>query len=170
MNLDPTIIAILSMENINQFTVVEIRTAYIMVKQDDSLNPVEIRKLVYNELHKLVRNGWLKVSTSEMRKISSFTKTKMFIPRKREVLNNVERNSKTSLHSEFKQELKLFNTDLLEGLGELEVYMSLWEKYPHMQRILKSKYIARQEKNHILKGKINAIGKLLKTPSEKENE
>ena len=166
MNLDPTIITILSMTNINQFTVVEIRTAYLMMRQDEILDPVKVRKLVYRQLHKLVRKGWLNTSTSEMRKITSFTKTKLFESQKVDVKKDKGNYSKASLHSEFKQELKLCNTELLEGLGELEVYINLWEKHPNMQNIFKSKYIATKERNHILKGKSNALGALLKDTKE----
>jgi hypothetical protein len=167
MNLDPTIQTILSMTNINQFTVVEIRTAYIALIKDEGLDAIKIRKLVYSQLHKLVRKGWLNTSTSEIRKITSFTKTDLFSPQELEVLKETNNCSKASLHCEFKQELKFCNTELLEGLGELEVYSNLWEKYPHMQNVLKSKYIATQEKNHILKGKINAFSGLLKNSNEK---
>lgn len=167
MNLDPTIISILSMANINQFTVVEIRTAYIMMKLDENLDPVKTRKLVYRQLHKLVRKGWLNASTSDMRKITSFTKTKIFESQTLEVQNEIDNCAKASLHSEFKKELKLCNTALLEGLGELEVYINLWEKHPYMQKVFESKYIATKERNHILKGKINALGALLKDTKEK---
>ena len=169
MNLDPTITAILSMRNINQFTVVEIRTAYLMMRQDENLDPVKVRKLVYRQLHALVRKGWLNTSTSEVRKITSFTKTKTFEPKKVEAQKDKDNCAKVSLHNAFKQELKLYNTELLEGLGELEVYFNLWEKHPYMKNIFKSKYIATKERNHILKGKINALSALLNDTKEKQN-
>jgi hypothetical protein len=59
--------------------------------------------------------------------------------------------------------LKKHNVELLEGLGELELYKTLWETHPSMKSPLRTKYMERQEINHVLKGKINALGELLKS-------
>ena len=60
--LDKTVIQILSMSNVNHFTAMEIRTAYIALKQDEELNPTISRRFVYEELLKLI----ISVSTIEI--------------------------------------------------------------------------------------------------------
>ena len=68
---------------------------------------------------------------------------------------------------ELSTRLKKYNVELLEGLGELELYLTLWDQYPDMKNELKVKYIATTERNHILQGKINAISELLRNTTEK---
>jgi hypothetical protein len=51
---------------------------------------------------------------------------------------------------------------LLKGLGALETYLTLWQRYPQETNTFKGKYIAVQEGNHILEGKIKALEDILK--------
>ena len=60
MKLDPLIKTIICKRNIDRFTVVEVRTAYIALHQDQTLDPVKIRKLVSlegpNKLENILKN------------------------------------------------------------------------------------------------------------------
>ena len=164
---------IIVLKNIDHFSAVEIRTAYLAIKRDEQLDPASVRRFVYEELLKLVKRGWLKKRVSNKKGVSRYIKTDLFEYESFEGLVNSSigkdecENYVHNYSKELSTRLNEYNVELLEGLGELELYLTLWEQYPKMKNILKAKYIATQEKNHILKGKINAIGELLSNTTEK---
>jgi hypothetical protein len=51
--IDRQIGNILTLKNIDHFSAVEIRTAYITLKRDEQLDPSLVRRFVYTELLKL---------------------------------------------------------------------------------------------------------------------
>jgi hypothetical protein len=162
---------IIVLKNIDHFSAVEIRTAYLSIKRDEQLDPASVRRFVYEELLKLVKRGWLKKITSDKKGVTRYIKTNLFEPHSFEIVVNSHKDegldSVNSYSKELSSSLKKHNTELLEGLGELELYFTLWEKYPEKKNELKVKYISTKERNHILQGKINAIGELLKNTTEK---
>ncbi len=162
MKLDRTIKTIISMSNVDHFTVVEIRTAYLALKCDERLNSAQIRTFVYVEIQRLVRNGWLRMTTSEKRKITSYTKTPLFDPENLESTDEQESCLDISIHDEIKKDLIACNSEILECLGELEIYVELSKKHMQMRGVLKKRYTVAKERNHILKGKINTLNSLLK--------
>jgi len=167
MKLDLLVCKVITMPNIDHFTVVEIRTAYMALSDNVSLDRAIIRKFVYAELNKLVKRGWLSKSTSDVKGISRFKKTKLFDS---DVLNEkseddtplIVREKVCDLQNQLKSLLKECNIELLKGLGALETYLSLWQRYPLKANTFKSRYISTQEGNHILEGKIKALEDILK--------
>ncbi|MEZ9235558.1 MULTISPECIES: hypothetical protein [unclassified Shewanella] len=172
--LDKTVIQILSMPNVNHFTATEIRTAYIAIKQDAELNPTVSRRFVYEELLKLTRRGWLVRSTTKKKGLTRYTKSDLFdhaILKEMVSLMPYEEVSATSPVSYSQmliQRLNQYNSALLEGLGAIKEYVALKDIYPEQHDDLKGRYMAVQENNHILKGKISVLNELIK--STKENE
>jgi len=171
--VDKVISSIIALGNIDLFSALEIKVAYIAIKQDEQLDPASVRRFVYEELLKLVKKGWLSKSRTKQKKLTRYSKTDLFDHNYFKELANSSINlgeSKNDEHNysqELSTRLKNYNVELLEGLGELELYLTLWEQYPSMKNNLKARYIATQESNHILKGKINAVGELLKNITEK---
>jgi hypothetical protein len=167
MKLDHLVCKVITMPNIDHFTVVEIRTAYMALSDNDSLDRAIIRKFVYAELSKLVKRGWLSKSTSDVKGISRFKKTKLFdfdVLKEASKDNNqlIVTEKACDLHNQLKSLLKDCNIELLKGLGALETYLTLWQRYPQETNTFKGKYIAVQEGNHILEGKIKALEDILK--------
>jgi len=78
MKLNRYIAQIISAPNINHFSTVEIRTAYLVLINDRSLDPSNARRFTYSELLKLVKKGWLRKLVSNKKGITSFTKTHLF--------------------------------------------------------------------------------------------
>ena len=78
MKLDPTVKRILSMPNIDNFSAVEIRTAYLVLNNDQSLDPSDARRFIYSEFVKLVNKGWLKKTISQKKGITRYTRTDLF--------------------------------------------------------------------------------------------
>jgi len=171
--VDKVISSIIALGNIDLFSALEVKVAYIAMKQDEQLDPVFVRRFVYKELLKLVKKGWLSKSTTKQKKLTRYSKTDLFDHNYFKDLANSSiilgesKNDGHNYYQELSTRLKKHNVELLEGLGELELYLTLWEQYPSMKNNLKAKYKATQENNHILKGKINAIGELLRNTTEK---
>ena len=171
--IDRQIGNILSLKNIDHFSAVEIRTAYIAIQRDEQLDPASVRRFVYEELLKLVKKGWLKKQTSNKKGVTRYIKTNLFEYDYFKGLteSTVDKSEVVGCELNYCQtlttRLKEHNVELLEGLGEIELYLTLWEQHPTRKNNLKAKYIATQEKNHILKGKINGLGELLKHIKEK---
>jgi len=167
MNLDPLVCKIIIMPNIDLFTVVEIRTAYVAMSDNTTLDKAIIRKFIYAELNKLVKRGWLNRTTSDLKGITRFRKTKLFDPsilKKTSNKNNefISKSRINELRKQLNTSLQDCNIELLKGLGSLETYLSLWHKYPEKSKSFKGKYIAVQEHNHILEGRIRALEDILK--------
>lgn len=167
--LDKTVIQILSMPNVNHFTATEIRTAYIAIKQDTKLNPTESRRFVYEELLKLIRRGWLIRSTTKKKGLTRYTKTDLFDHAilKELILHEEAYEATPVRYSQMlSQRLTQYNSTLLEGLGALKEYAALKDIYPDQHDNLKGRYMAVQENNHILKGKISVLNELIKSIKE----
>ncbi|AIY63935.1 hypothetical protein [Pseudoalteromonas piratica] len=170
--LDKTVIQILSMPNVNHFTATEIRTAYIAIKQDVELNPTVSRRFVYEELLKLTRRGWLIRSTTKKKGLTRYTKSELFdLEILKEMLSPLQHevtevSSPINYSQMLVQRLNQYNSELLEGLGAVKEYVALKEIYPEQHDDFKSHYMAVQENNLILKGRILALNKLIKLTRE----
>jgi hypothetical protein len=167
MKLDPLVCKVITMPNIDHFTVVEIRTAYMALSDNNSLDRATIRRFVYAELLKLVKRKWLSTTTSDVKGITRFKKTKLFDPAVLlEMANSTSeitlKQHGIDLKNQIKLSLKDCNIELLKGLGALETYFTLWQRYPQEANTFKGKYIAVQESNHILEGKIETLEDILK--------
>ena len=170
--LDKTVIQILSMPNVNHFTAMEIRTAYIALKQDEELNPTISRRFVYEELLKLIRRGWLTRSTTKKKGLTRYSKTDLFDHAiLKEMFSQLQHevtyeNTPISYPQMLVQRLNQYNSALLEGLGAVKEYVALKDIYPEQHNDLKGRYMAVQESNHILKGKISVLNELIKSIKE----
>lgn len=170
--LDKTVIQILSMPNINHFTATEIRTAYIAIKQDVEINPTISRRFVYEDLLKLTRRGWLVRNTTKKKGVTRYTKSDLFdytvLKEMISAMPNEEAGASTpvSYSKMLNQRLSQYNSALLEGLGAVKEYVALKEIYPDQHDDLKGRYMAVQENNHILKGKISVLNELIKSTKE----
>ncbi|PKH91713.1 hypothetical protein CXF76_10395 [Pseudoalteromonas sp. 78C3] len=170
--LDKTVIQILCMPNVNHFTATEIRTAFIAIKQDAELNPTASRRFVYEELLKLTRRGWLIRSTTKKKGLTHYTKSDLFDHATLKGMVAAKESeeahecSPISYSQMLFQRLNQYNSALLEGLGAVKEYVALKEIYPDQHDNLKDRYMAVQEKNYILKGKISVLNELIESKKE----
>jgi hypothetical protein len=169
MKIDPTVCSILSMKNLDNFSAVEIRTAYIAIKGEQDLLPANARRFVYEELHKIVKRGWLKKATSEKKGITRYTKTKQFDYQFFNSLTEVKLTPKPtssdvdSFALAMRSRLETYQAELLEGLGSIEEFVSLRTSYPELHASLKPKYRHLKERNHMLMGRIKIVEELLES-------
>jgi len=80
MKLEPLIKTIICQGNIDNFTAGEVRTAYIVLNKDKTLESSKVLKLVKSEIDKLVDAKWLECA--ELKKVfaTRFIKTEYFEP------------------------------------------------------------------------------------------
>lgn len=168
-----TFIEIISMPNINNFSAIEIRTAYIALTKDELLVPAEVRRLVYEELLKLERKGWIEKTTSNTRKISRYSKTNSFTHMKKSEPIHIKSIKEEIASNPIKKELLLkinqYKKELVEGLGSLEECLTLRNIYPELYKVLKTKHDALKENNHMLIGKLKVLNDLT-NPHEENNK
>jgi hypothetical protein len=163
---------IIVLKNIDHFSAVEIRTAYLSIERDEQLDPASVRRFVYEELLKLVKRGWLTKRTSDKKGVTRYIKTNLF---EYEYFKNSSNSDgeqqnkidKTNYSLTLTTRLNLYNAELLESLGAIKEYLALKDLHPELHSPLKQRYMAVQENNHILKGKIAALNELI--ISNKEN-
>lgn len=168
MKIDSTVGKIIAHKNVDHFSTVEIRTAYLARKNDPSIDANDARRFVYNELLKLVKKGWLRKSVSKKKGITTFVKTDKF-EASAIILKEDARTESTSDKSEDEaasiskvliERLNHYKNDLLSGLGEAEEYRRLCEHFPNLQEKLQPKYNQVRESNSKLLGCIKAIENL----------
>ncbi|SES81358.1 hypothetical protein [Thalassotalea agarivorans] len=172
MKIDSLLKQIICMKNINRFSVTEIRTAYLALMCDEELDSQKVRQFIYDDLHKLVKQGWLIKKTASNGKESRFTKTEVFDPAiiaeeiKQSVKEPNRKLSETikSLYSD----LSMLNADLLQCMGALDSFLNLKQQHPELSDEFKEFIHSTKEQKHILKGKIAATEEILKKLKEKK--
>lgn len=167
MKIDNIVGNILSLDNVNHFTAVELRTAYLAMKGDPSLDPNNARRFVYTELLKLVKKGWLRKSISKKKTITTFVKTEYFNPNEldfREEYKTVNPGNSSgadeTINKQLIERLAHYKNELLSGLGEADEYKQLCNKFPELCTTLQPKYNLIREHNSKLLGSIRAIENL----------
>jgi len=138
MKLNNLVAQIVMAPNFDHFSTAEVRSAYLALNKDKSVDANDARRFVYTELLKLVKKGWLKKSVSKKKEITSFIKTEMFDPvaiavnTKADVMNNEEPHfeSTDKLNETLVSRLNNYKNELLTGLGEADEYKRICEQFP----------------------------------------
>ncbi|PSU95294.1 hypothetical protein C0W35_06795 [Photobacterium kishitanii] len=158
---------IISLSNINYFSAVEIRTAYIAIKRNEQLDASEVRRFVYEELLKLVNKGWLRTRKSKKKSITRYIKTDLFDrdyflnPLEFDCGATANKTIPCDIQQTFTMRINQYNSELLEGLGAIKEYDALKEINPKLHASFKQRYLSLEENNHILKGKITALNEFI---------
>jgi len=165
MKIDPLVAQIIVATNFDHFTTSDVRSAYLVLKSDPSLEPSNIRRKIYAELLKLVKKGWLKKIISIKKGQTRFSKTDIFDIKSMVLKIKSEENSSIS-HGN-KQGLLLgklnhYKAELLLNIGESEAYKELYSEFPQLVDELQPQYNKARDNNTRILGKIRAIEGLLK--------
>lgn len=169
MKLNNLVAQIIVAPNFDHFSTVEVRSAYLALNNDKSVDPNDARRFVYTELLKLVNKGWLKKSVSKKKEITSFIKTEMFDPaviavnpeKYVEKKKDVELEETIPLGERLTERLNHYKNELLSGLGEAEEYKRLCEQFPKLKSKLQPRYNEVREHNSKLLGSIKAVENLI---------
>ena len=165
MKLDPLVAQIIVAKNFNHFTTSDVRSAYLALKSDSSLDPSTVRRKVYAELLKLVKKSWLKIVTSKKKGLTRFNKTKYFDVKAITIIVKCESTNPLKKH-DVKQgqllgKLKLYKAELLLNIGESEGYKELYSEFPELVDEIQPKFNNARDNNTKILGKIKAIESLI---------
>ena len=165
MKIDPFVAQIIVATNFDHFTTSDVRSAYLALKSDYSLEPSSVRRKIYAELLKLVKKGWLKKSRPKNKGQTRFSKTDLFdfksmvLKAKREKSSSINHSNKQGL---LLSKLNHYKAELLLNIGESEAYKELYSEFPQLVDELQPQYNKARDNNTRILGKIRAIEGLLK--------
>jgi hypothetical protein len=166
LKFDPFVAQIIVATDFDHFTTSEVRSAYLVLKSDPSLDPTKVRRKIYAELLKLVKKGWLKKLVSNKKGFTRFNKTDVFDVNaittlaKLEVTNSLEKQSNKQV--KLLGKLNHYKAELLLNIGESEAYKELYSEFPELVDELQPQYNKARDNNTRILGKIRAIEGLLK--------
>ena len=166
MKLDPFIAQIIVATNFDHFTTSDVRSAYLALKNNPSLEPSSVRRMIYAELLKLEKKGWLKKMISKKKGLTSFSKTEFFDVKALTLKVKCDTNNSVNKFDD-KQGLLLgklnhYKADLLLNIGESEAYKELYSEFPELVDEIQPQYNKARDNNTRILGKIRAIEGLLK--------
>ncbi|WP_426357416.1 hypothetical protein ACPUVO_13230 [Pseudocolwellia sp. HL-MZ19] len=166
MKLDPLVAQIIATTNFNHFTTSDVRSTYLVLKNDSSLESTSVRRKIYAELLKLVKKGWLeKLIPKNKKGPTRFSKTVLFdveqIQLKNEdepieVINDIYKKKEQLL-----SKLNIYKAELLLNMGESEAYKELYSEFPELIDEIQPKYNKARDNNTRILGKIRAIEGLM---------
>lgn len=166
MKIDVLVAQIIKAPNFNNFTTSDVRSAYIMLKKDDSLEPSNVRRKLYTELLKLVKKGWLeKLIPKNKKGPTRFSKTELFDVEKiqlqtgiepTEVIKDIDKKKEKLL-----DKLNIYKAELLLNMGESEAYKELYSEFSELIDDIQPKYNKAIDNNTRILGKIRAIEGLM---------
>lgn len=165
MKLDPLVAQIIIAANFNNFTTSDVRSAYLALSSDPSLEPSNVRRKMYAELLKLVKKGWLKKLRPSKRGFTSFSKTKLFNAEK--IKSNIAPELTTSTRKMSDRDDQLlgrlnhYKNELLFNKGEFEAYKEMYSDFPELIDEIQPKYIKAKDDNTRILGKIRAVESLI---------
>lgn len=165
MKLDPLVTQIIVATNFDHFTTSDVRSAYLALKSDSSLESSTVRRKIYAELLKLVKKSWLKKIISK-KGLTRFSKTEFFDIKA--IALKAEGESTNSLKKHNDKQGKLlgklnhYKAELLLNIGESEAYKELYSEFPELVDEIQPQYNKARDNNTRILGKIRAIEGLLR--------
>lgn len=172
MKIDVFVAQIIKAPNFDNFTTSDVRSSYITLSNDPSLDPMVVRRKLYAELLKLVNKGWLNKKSSGRKGSTRFSKTELFDP---EYLDALQVNKPTAkFFKEEKQKnlitkLNHYKAELLLNIGESEAYKELYSEFPELVEEIQPQFNKARDNNTRILGKIRAIEGLLEQDNVVDN-
>jgi hypothetical protein len=155
---------IIKAPNFDNFTTSDVRSSYITLKNDPSLDPVVVRRRLYAELLKLVKKGWLQKRNVNKKGATRFVKTTIFDANTLSQSSN--KNIFTGPSGQIRQhnlaeKLKDYKKELLLNSGESNAYKEIYSDFPDLANKIEYQYNKAKENNTRILGKIRAIESLI---------
>lgn len=173
VKFDPLVAQIIVATNFDHFTTSDVRSAYLALKKDSTLEPSTVRRKIYGELLKLVKKGWLKKLIAKNNGLTRFSKTEFFdvetimLKVKFEVTNSLNRHD--DKQGQLLGKLNIYKAELLLNIGESEAYKELYSEFPELVDEIQPQYNKARDNNTRILGKIRAIEGLLKQDQSLES-
>ena len=163
---------IIKAPNFDNFTTSDVRSSYITLSNDPSLDLTVVRRKLYAELLKLVKKGWLNKKSTGRKGSTRFSKTELFDP---DYLSALQTNKPIGkVFQEKKQKnliakLNHYKSELLLNIGESEAYKELYSEFPELVDEIQPQFNIARDNNTRILGKIRAIEGLLEQDEPVEN-
>lgn len=170
ITLDADLSSLLLTDGFDNFTVLELRSAYLAKVDNPALDKVEARRYVYRHILRLEKCGLLVRKESTKKDRTYYSKTAAFSPDKlkshneqaptpKETTSSDRHNVRQQLH----EKLNRYRSELLIALGETEEYKSLHQEFPDLTQELQEQYNSARDHCSKIHGRIKAIENLMKT-------
>lgn len=172
MKIDIFVAQIIKAPNFDNFTTSDVRSSYITLKGDSSLDPIIIRRKIYAELMKLVRKGWLKKKNTSTKGSTRFSKTELFDSKfldslqERQLITN---EADVNKHERLFSKLNYYKAELLLNIGESEAYKELYSEFPDLVNEIQPQFNKAKDNNTRILGKIRAIEGLLENIKKEDS-
>jgi predicted glutamine amidotransferase len=175
--------SIIKDKSFDSFTVTQLRNSFLKI-QGNELTEKEARILVYKQILRLLKRGFLsKSSTSKGARDAIYSKTPLFyetaiIPYGEYVntdktrisenngINFEKKSANDDVVNNLKEQVKGDKVDLISSISESEEYLRLIKAFPQAKDYLHSKYLDASERSSQFLGKIRATKNLLNYLSE----
>ena len=170
--------SLIQRKNFDRFTVLELRSAYIALSENISVDKNEAQRIVYRQILKLKNKGLLKRLDSKSTKKTTYLKTELFY---RATFNIVKKKDEDECDSSttdptapcdkevvknLMDKIQKYKTELLSSMGESGEYKDLYTTFPHLKAPLQESYNNARNKISKLMGRIIAIENLIKLQQE----
>jgi hypothetical protein len=169
---------LLIVENINNFTVSEIRNA-LMYKSEYFNDENETRRYIYRVICKLTKLKLLiKNANSTINKIK-YTKSEAFVTanfvvklteeisneqaKKAQPINHVVPGINDDFINDILKKKQNHEAELAITLSEVEEFKDLIQRFPSKNKLFRRFYLETRERSAQLLGKVNALNKVLST-------
>ncbi len=167
IELDSGLFSILKKEGFNNFTVLELRGAYLAISGNNNLHKVEARRFVYRHILRLEKKGLLKRTHSKNTNKTSYVKTPLFeisnFDVKDDDLDNAVTNQEDNnlpskdLIRGMVNKLQNYKVELLTSIGETDEYKALCLEYPQLKDQLQKSYNLARDNSQKIIGKVKAL-------------
>jgi hypothetical protein len=168
IQIDKDLLGILSNKDFDNFTVLELRDAYVSLPAHKTLNKTEAQRIVYRLIYRLKNEGLLEPQGQEARG-RKYTKTDQFHQVKFKAYpdkinqkagatpdsSKVKKGNPTV--SSLLEKLKRYKKELLVSMGESDEYELLYAEFPHLKNDLQADYTEARDRTDRLLGHVKAI-------------
>jgi hypothetical protein len=172
LKIDVFVAQIIKAPNFDNFTTSEVRSSYITLKNDPSIDPVFVRRKLYAELLKLVKKGWLTKRSTGRKGSTRFSKTELFDAEFLDSLQTTlfqKNSSDEDKHKNLIAKLNHYKAELLLNIGESEAYKELYSEFPELVDEIQPEFNKAKDNNARILGKIRAIEGLIEQSNLPEN-
>lgn len=178
ISLEKDLLSILLTDSFDNFTVLELRGAYLAKNDHLTLDKVEARRYVYRHILRLEKKGLLLRKQSSKQDRTYYSKTDEFSAEKFKSHSQSSTETRPQPYAsqidvftqKLTERLSRYRSELLIAMGETEEYKSLHEEFPSLTQELQRRYDFARDHCSKIHGRIKAIESLIRnTNSEDKN-
>lgn len=168
--------SVLIEQDLNEFTVTELRDACLSHPACEEQDPIEVRRIGYTQVLRLLKLGLLEKLEADhpyqtrYRKLPTFHQVAFYnktsgSPKldsaQHETFTPTSNSKEVAEHSKLSTKLQQYRAQLLTSIGESEEYQHLLAEFPEYQQVIQEKYEHARDESTRLLGKLKAVEELV---------